>query len=54
MIEGFTQTIEKEIKEQRGAFFGFSLGALDANSLEDLLSEKGVIRAGNGIKIINF
>ena len=49
LIKGFTQKIEKEIKEKRGGFLGMPLGKLVVSLLGDLLTGKGVIRAGDAV-----
>ena len=45
-----TKTIESETKEQKGGFLGMLLGTLGASLLENLLSGKGIVRAGAGNK----
>ena len=49
LIKDVTQTIENETEEQRTGFLSMSLGALGAKVLENLLSDKRVIRPGNGL-----
>ena len=44
-----TKTIKNETKEQKGGFLYMLLGTLGASSLGNLLSEKGIVRAGEGI-----
>ena len=46
LLKGVTKTIENETKEQRGGFFGMLLGTLGASLLGNLLSGKGLARAG--------
>ena len=48
LLKGVTKTIEKESKEQKGGFLSMLLGTLDANLLGNLLSGKGIERAGYG------
>ena len=48
LLKGVTNTIKNETKEQRGGFLSMVLGTLGASLLGNLLSGKGVIRAGSG------
>ena len=52
LLNGVSETIQHEAKEQRGGFLGMLLGTLGASLLGDVLSKglsgKGVIRAGEG------
>ena len=57
LINGVTETVKHEIKEQKGGFLSTLLGALGASLLGNLLigreinkKGKGVIRAGEGNK----
>ena len=47
LLKGFTKTIEKEAKAQRGGFLSMLLGILGASLLGNLSSGSGVIRAGD-------
>ena len=49
LLKGVTKTIENETKEQRGGFLGMLLGTLGASLLSNLLTGKGIMRAGDGI-----
>ena len=49
LLKGVTKTIENETKEQRGGFLNMLLSTLGASLLGNLLSEKGLARAGEGI-----
>ena len=49
LLKGVTKTIENESKEQRGGFLSMLLGTLGASLLGNLLSEKRLARAGEGI-----
>ena len=49
LIKGFTKTIKNETKEQKGRFLSMLLGTLGATLLENLLTGKGTIRAGEGV-----
>ena len=48
LLKGISKTIENEIKEQRGGFLGMLLGTLGASLLGNLLTGKGIMRAGEG------
>ena len=50
LLKGVSETIQNEVKEQRGGFLSMLLGTLGASLLGDVLSKglsgKSVIRAG--------
>ena len=46
LLKGVSKTIENEIKELRGGFLGMLLRTLGASLLGNLLTGKGIIRAG--------
>ena len=46
--KGVTKTIKNEIKEQKGGFLSVLLGTLRASLLGNLLTGKGILRAGSG------
>ena len=48
--KGITKTIENETKEQKGGFLRMLLGTLGASLLRNMLTEKGILRAGYGNK----
>ena len=48
MLKGVTKIIENETKEQKGGFLSMLLGTLGASLLGNLLSGKGIVRAGSG------
>ena len=48
LLKGVTKTIKNETKEQKGGFLSMLLGTLGASLLENLLSGKGIVRAGSG------
>ena len=48
LLEGATKTIKNETKEQKEGFLSMLLGTLGANLLGNLLSGKGIERAGSG------
>ena len=49
LLKGVSKTIENETKEQRGGFLSMLLGTLGASLLGNLLTGKGIMRAGDGI-----
>ena len=48
MLKGVTETIQNEVKEQKGGFLSMLLGTLGANLLGNVLTGKGMNRAGKG------
>ena len=46
LLKGVSETVQHEAKEQRGGFLSMLLNTLGASLLGDILSGKGVIRAG--------
>ena len=50
LLKGITKAIENETKEQKGRFLGMLLGILGASLLGNMLTGKGVVRAGYGNK----
>ena len=46
--KGITETIKNETKEQKGGFLSMLLGTLGASLLGNLLTGKGIVRAGTG------
>ena len=49
LLKVVTKTTENETKEQEGGFLSMLLGTLGASLLGNLLSGKGIARAGEGI-----
>ena len=49
LLRGLSKTIENETKEQRGGSLSMFLGTLGASLLGNLLTGKGIMRAGDGI-----
>ena len=47
-LKGVTKTIKNETKEQIGGFLGLLLVTLGDSLLRNLLSGKGIVRAGYG------
>ena len=50
LLKGITKTIENETREQKRGFLGKLLGTLEASLLENMLTEKRILRAGYGNK----
>ena len=50
MFKVITKTIENERKEQKGGFLEMLLGTLGASLLGQMLTGKGILRAGYGNK----
>ena len=50
LLKGIPKTIKNETKEQKGGFLGILLGTLGASSLGNMLTGKGMLRAGYGNK----
>ena len=53
LLKGVTETVKNETKEQKGGFLSMLLGTLGANLLVNLLTGKGVVRAGCDKKLKN-
>ena len=49
LFKGFSETIQNEVKEQRGGFLSMLLGTLGTSLLRDTLTDRGINRAGEGI-----
>ena len=60
LLKGVTETVQNEVKEQKGRFLSMLLGTLGASLVGNLLTErwicrpgkgkgKGVLRAGEGV-----
>ena len=50
LLKGISKTIKNETKKQKGGFLSMLLGTLAANLLGNLLTGKGIVRAGTGNK----
>ena len=48
LLKGVNKTIKNETKEQQGGFLSMLLGTLGVSLLGNLLSGKGIVRAGSG------
>ena len=49
LLKGVTETVQNEVKEQKGGFLSMLLGTLGAILLENILVGKRINRAGEGI-----
>ena len=49
LLKGVTETVQNEVKEQRGGFLSMLLGTLGASLLGNLVTGKGVNKEGKGI-----
>ena len=49
LLKEVTKTIKNKTKEQKGGFLSMLLGTLGASLLGNLLTEKGIVRAGSGL-----
>ena len=49
LFKGVSETIQNEANEQRGGFLNMLLGILGASLLGDILTGRGINRAGEGI-----
>ena len=49
MLKGVTETVQNEVKEQKGGFLSMLLGTLGASLLGNILAGKGINRPGEGI-----
>ena len=48
LLKGVTETVQNEVKEQKGGFLSMLLGILGASLLGNLLTGKGIYRAEKG------
>ena len=48
LLKGVTETVQNEVKEPKGGFLSMLLGTLGARLLGNLLTGKGINRAGKG------
>ena len=48
LLKGVTETVQNEVKEQKVGFLSMLLGTLGASLLRNLLTGKGIYRAGEG------
>ena len=48
LLKGVTKTVQNEVKEQKGGFLSMLLATLGASLLGNLLTGRGIYRAGKG------
>ena len=49
LLKGVTESVQNDIKEQKGGFLSMLLGTLGASLLGNLLTDKGAFHAGKGV-----
>ena len=49
LLKGVTESVQNEVKEQKGGFLSMLLGTLGASLLGSLLAGKGINKKGKGI-----
>ena len=49
MLKGVTETVQNEVKEQKGGFLSILLGTLGASLLGNILTGHGIKRAAEGV-----
>ena len=49
LLKRVTETVQNEVKEQKGGFLSILLGTLGASLLRNLLTIEGINRAGEGV-----
>ena len=49
LLKGVTESVQNEVKEQKGGFLSMLLGTLGASLLGNLLTGKGIFHAGKGV-----
>ena len=51
LLKGVTESVQNEVKEQKGGFLSMLLGTLAARLLGNVLTGKGIHRVGKGKRI---
>ena len=51
MLKGVTETVQNEVKEQKGGFLSMLLGTLGASLLGNILTRRGVNKTSHGRRI---
>ena len=54
LLEGVSETIKNEAKEQKEGFLSIVLGTLGASLLGNMLAGKGIMRAGEGTVRVDY
>ena len=50
LLEGVSETVQNEVKEQKAGFLGMLLRALGASLIGNILTGKGINKKGRGTK----
>ena len=48
LLDGITEAVKNEVKEQKSGFLSILLGTIGASLLGNMLAGRGVVRAGEG------
>ena len=51
LLKGITETVQNEVKERKRGFLGMLLGTLGASLLGNIMTGRGINRAGKGKEI---
>ena len=54
LLKGVTETIQNEVKEQKGGFLSMLLCTFGTNLLGNILAGKGINRTGKGIVRLSY
>ena len=54
LLKGVIETVQIEVKEQKGGFLSMLLGTIGASLLGNDLTGKGINRAGEGIESAGY
>ena len=54
LLKGVTKAIKNQTNEEKGGFLSMLLGTLGASSLRNLLTGKGILKAGSGRHSLNL
>ena len=53
-LKGVSETVQNEAREQKGGLLSVLLGTLGASLLGNILEDKGINRAGEGIVTVDY
>ena len=54
LLEGVSETLKNEVREQKEGFISMLLGTLETSLLGNMLAGKGVIRAGEATARVGY
>ena len=54
LLKGVTKAIKNQTNEEKGGFLSMLLGTLGASLLRNLLTGKGILKAGSGRHSLNL